>query len=324
MSDSPVSQILRLLFSSRRIAGGPAAPCGQEPCVECFATHRAKVDHFIREGVPIHFVIPAFPAKSPNPRKVLGTLPDFAERLSLEFLQSFCDYVGHCYAPGARITICSDGHVFSDLVGVSDEDVTGYRGELEQLLKAIGSDAINTYGLEDAFDSSDYAEQRAQLTGRYALSLEAIRERAIQDPAAQAIFSGIHRFLFEDHFGRSEGVSRNKVREQTKSLAYQVVQRSDAWSSLVEDFFPDALRLSIHPQTAHSQKIGIHMMRTRDNWLTPWHGVALDEGDGMRLVKREEAERLGATVVLRGGRPSHYIAPQTVRASQLLLQETTR
>ncbi|MGW3952334.1 L-tyrosine/L-tryptophan isonitrile synthase family protein [Streptomyces sp. NPDC004752] len=324
MSDSIADQILRLLFSFRRIAGGPANPCAQQPCDECFATHRPKVERFMKEGVPIHFVMPAFPAKSANRQKVLGKLPDLAERLSLEFLQSFCDYVSHHYGPGARITICSDGHVFSDLVGVDDQDVTDYRIELELLLDAIGSDAINTYGLGDAFQSGDYAEQREQLTSRYALSLEEIRDRARQDPAARSIFDGIHRFLFEDRLALSEGLSRNKVREECKPLAYQVVQRSDAWSGLVQDSFPDALRLSIHPQAAHSQKIGVHMLRTRDNWLTPWHGVALDEGDGVRLVKREEAEWLGATVVMRGGRPSHFIAPQAVHTSRLLLQEAAR
>ncbi|MER6523938.1 isocyanide synthase family protein [Streptomyces sp. NPDC001508] len=324
MSESFADQILQLLFSFRRITGGAADPCARQPCAECFAMHRPKVERFMREGVPIHFVMPAFPAKSANRHKVLGKLPDLAERLSLEFLQSFCDYVRHHYGPGAQITICSDGHVFSDLVGVDDQDVTDYRTELELLLGAIGADAINTYGLGDAFKCADHAEQREQLIRRYALSLEEIRDRARQDPAARSIFGGIHRFLFEDVLARSEGRSRNKVREECKPLAYQVIQRSDAWSGLVEDSFPDALRLSIHPQAAHSHKIGVHMIRTRDNWLTPWHGVALDEGDGVRLVKREEAECLGATVVMRGGRPSHFIAPQAVHTSRLLLQEAAR
>ncbi|WP_432903636.1 L-tyrosine/L-tryptophan isonitrile synthase family protein [Micromonospora matsumotoense] len=324
MPDSPEDQILRLLFSSRRIAGSATDPCAQQPCDECFAIHRPKVERFMAQGVPLHFVIPAFPAKSPNRKKVLGTLPDLGERLSLEFLQSFCDYVCHHYEPGAKITICSDGHVFSDLVGVDDQDVTAYRAELELLLRAIGSDSINTYGLENAFQSTDYTEQREQLTNRYARPVEEIRERALQDPAARSIFGGIHRFLFEDQLAVSEGRSRNTVREEAKLRAYRVVQRSDAWSALVEAFFPEALRLSIHPQAAHSQKIGIHMMRTRDNWLTPWHGVALDEGDGVRLVKREEAERLGATLVMRGGRPSHFIAPPASHKSRLLLQEAVR
>lgn len=321
MSHLLADQILRVLFASRRTAGGPADSCTVNPCEQCFALHRPKVEHFIEQGAPVHFVLPAFPAKSANRSKTLGPLPDLAERLSLESLQSFCDYVRHYYEPGARITVCSDGHVFADLVGVSDQDVTDYRTELEQLLQAIGADAIGTYGLEDAFDTGDYPEQRAVLTERYAQSVPDIRARVLQDATAKSLFGGIHRFLFEDQWARSEGRSRNSVREETKSLAYQVIQRSDAWSSLVEEFFPEALRLSIHPQDSHAQKIGIHMMRTRDNWLTPWHGVALDSGDGIRLVKRYEAEKLGATLVWRNNRPSHFIAPQALTLRGSLLEE---
>lgn len=148
-----------------------------------------------------------------------------------------------------------------------------------------------------------------------------MRARTLADPGARDIFGGIHRFLFEDRMALSTGRSRNSVREETKSLAYQVIQRSDAWSHLVEDFFPEALRLSIHPQVSHSPKIGIHMMRTRDNWLTPWHGVALDDGEGIRLVKRHEAERMGATLVMRGGRVSHYIAPNVSASVKPLIEE---
>ncbi|AWW40953.1 L-tyrosine/L-tryptophan isonitrile synthase family protein [Streptomyces cadmiisoli] len=321
MSDSPADQILRLLFASRRTSGGPADLCNGKPCERCFAQHRPKVEHFMARGVPLHFVLPAFPAKSANRNKVLGPLPDLAERLSLEFLQSFCDYVRHYYEPGARITVCSDGHVFADLVGVADQDVTDYRTELELLLRAIGADAINTYGLGDAFHSGGHDEQRARLTGRYAQPVADIRARVVEDAAARSLFSGIHRFLFEDQLVRSEGRSRNSVREKTKSRAYQVIQRSDAWSSLVEEYFPEALRLSIHPQDSHSHKIGIHMMRTRDNWLTPWHGVALDDGEGIRLVKRHEAEQLGATLVRRRNRPSHFIAPHVMTSRSPLLVE---
>ncbi|KUH38992.1 MULTISPECIES: L-tyrosine/L-tryptophan isonitrile synthase family protein [Streptomyces] len=321
MSGSPADEILRLVFSFRRLAHGAAADCAAGGCEQCFALHRPKVEHFIEQGVPVHFVIPAFPAKSPNPEKVLGTLPDMAERVSLEFLQELCDYTRHYYEPGARITICSDGHVFSDLVGVGDADVATYGVELETLLQAIGADAINTYGLQDAFPGFPFDEQRAMLTSQYAVPVEDVRARALKEPAARNIFGGIHRFLFEDRMATTTGRSRNSVREETKSLAYHVIQRSDAWSNLVEDFFPEALRLSIHPQVSHSQKIGIHMMRTRDNWLTPWHGVALDDGEGVRLVKRSEAEQLGATLVRRGGRDSHYIAPDVSSSLKPLIEE---
>ncbi|MEW2380396.1 L-tyrosine/L-tryptophan isonitrile synthase family protein [Micromonospora sp. NPDC047812] len=40
---------------------------------------------YVRSGEPLHFVLPAFPAKSRNPEKVVGSLPDLGIR-RVEFL----------------------------------------------------------------------------------------------------------------------------------------------------------------------------------------------------------------------------------------------
>jgi pyoverdine/dityrosine biosynthesis protein Dit1 len=77
----------------------------------------------------------------------------------------------------------------------------------------------------------------------------------------------------------------------------------------VAEKFPDAMRLSIHPQPPHSGKFGLQLMRSSDGWLTPWHGVVLDDGVALSLVKRWEAEKLNASIVWRDGRPSHFVAP---------------
>ncbi|MET5013336.1 L-tyrosine/L-tryptophan isonitrile synthase family protein, partial [Burkholderia pseudomallei] len=76
-----------------------------------------------------------------------------------------------------------------------------------------------------------------------------------------------------------------------------VIPRSWAWGAVLATRFPDAIRLSFHPQPAASLKIGVHMMPTRANWLTPWHGVAVDLGDQYALMKRSDVERLGGRVV---------------------------
>jgi pyoverdine/dityrosine biosynthesis protein Dit1 len=116
-------------------------------------------------------------------------------------------------------------------------------------------------------------------------------------------------FLLEDAATLQPDVSRNSLRQQCKDRAYELVRRSNAWSRLVAETFPDAVRLSIHPQPCHSEKIGFHLIRTTDNWLTPWHGAAVEVADGVVLVKRWEAEKLRASLVRRHGRPSHFVAP---------------
>ena len=83
-------------------------------------------------------MLPAFPTKSPNPNKVLGTLPDMAERLSLSFLNHLCQRIQLHYAPGMRILICSDGHVFGDLIRVADPAIDAYQAHIEQLILSWG------------------------------------------------------------------------------------------------------------------------------------------------------------------------------------------
>lgn len=304
-------RILTLVFRFRRIATTDA-PCAHAPCEQCFAPHVDRVKQYVRRGEPVHFILPAFPAKSPNHRKVLGVLPDMAERVALNFLQSLCEQVGHFYAPGARLTICSDGRVFSDLVCVRDEDVTSYKRELGMMLDEIGGSAIDLYALENVFHRIPYDEMRRRLTEEYATPLEQIRHEVHTDPAALGLFNGIHRFLFEDQVQLRPTETRTRVRQLTRDLAYQVIQRSHAWSDLIATQFPDALRLSIHPQPCHSSKIGVHMLRTRDNWITPWHGVVVDTGEEMVLVKREDAEKLEASLVWRRNRPSHFVGPAQI------------
>jgi L-tyrosine isonitrile synthase len=314
LSRTEVSKkILEVLYHFRRVNPSSASGSGAQDdgsCVACFQARQSKIENFVLHDEPIMFVIPAFPAKSPNREKVLGALPDLGERIALGFLQSLCDYISHFYAPGARIMICSDGHVFADVVRVSDEAVTGYRESLAAIIATEGWNSLELFGLDDAFDNLDYPMLRSVLERDYAVSLEELRANVQADEAARSLFNGIHRFMFEDAQGLLGGqVSRTKLRNDSKAAAYQTIRRSNAWSRLVAERFPDAMRLSIHPQPPHSGKFGLHLMRTADRWLTPWHGVVLDDGVTRTLVKRWEAEKFQATLVCRDGRPSHFVAP---------------
>ena len=298
-------EILRELFRHRRLQAD-AGICGSNPCDQCFALHLPKVRRFIAANEPIHFLLPAFPAKSPNPRKVLGRLPDMAEETALAFLERVSDEIKHLYSPGVRISICSDGRVFSDLVGVTDEDVSNYSVELRLMMERISASALDFFSMEDLFDVENHAAMREQLVIHYTDSLAAIETRAHSHEHHRTLFNGIQRFLFEDRLGVGTTKSRNQVRNECKDLAYQVIQRSDGWSRLLSDCFPTALRLSIHPQGPHSDKVGILLGEANDSWLTPWHGVAVKQRDKFTLMRRHEAEALGAKIVEREGRPSHY------------------
>jgi pyoverdine/dityrosine biosynthesis protein Dit1/AcrR family transcriptional regulator len=291
--------VLDRIFRRRRTLPGAS----REPSESARTLHLGRIEALMASRERIQLVLPAFPAKAPNAEKVLGKLPDAAESLALESLAELLEEIREAYPPGGELVICSDGHVFADVVGVSDADVRAYRRALEAMIDELATEHIKFFGLEDAFGEVSASKARELLLASYGDTEAAVRARAKGSPIHAAQVDGIHRLLFEDEVVRAPKQSRTQSRNVTRARAYEVVRRSDAWGNLVATAFPQAVRLSIHPQPDVSPKIGIALLATTDAWLTPWHGVALFEGDRARLVHRRDAERLGAVVVEEDGRP---------------------
>src|SRR5439155_21946887 len=159
--------ILRTVFRHRRLSTG-AGDCAATPCPHCFALHLPKVKYFVRARRPLHLILPAFPAKSPSRRKTLGPLPDMAEELALQYLQATCDELAALHPAGVRLTICSDGHVFSDLVGVTDDEVTRYSDEIARIANRLQLRSIDFFGTADLYEGTDYSDMRRRLVADYA------------------------------------------------------------------------------------------------------------------------------------------------------------
>jgi pyoverdine/dityrosine biosynthesis protein Dit1 len=66
--------------------------------------------------------------------------------------------------------------------------------------------------------------------------------------------------------------------------------------------FPKAIRLSIHPQPCGSEKLGIQFLPATNCWATPWHNVLLKNKHHWQLIKRIDAEQLGAKLA-----HDHYV-----------------
>ncbi|MYU55402.1 MULTISPECIES: L-tyrosine/L-tryptophan isonitrile synthase family protein [Streptomyces] len=260
----------------------------------------------VAAGAPVLFTLPGFPCKSPNPAKVLGHLPDEGERLSLRFLDDLCARVTAVHPPGARVLICSDGHVFSDLVHVPDRHIDAYGDALRALIRDEGLTHLDVFDLRDVYGDLPNDAKRTRIHARHAPSLETLRAQTRGDEPTRRLYQGITRFLFEDTVSFTG--SRSALQRDCRTRAYGVIQRSRAWGDLIAAHHPDACRLSIHPQPRGSAKFGIRLLDAPDVWLTPWHSCLLRHTDGRReLMRRADAERLGR-LVLRQGRPSHYEA----------------
>jgi pyoverdine/dityrosine biosynthesis protein Dit1/AcrR family transcriptional regulator len=298
-------KILLRIFVRRKLVN-QESNCIKNPCNICFAPHVIKVQKFIENQEPIHFILPAFPAKSPNHLKVLGKFPDLGEELALKSLQATCAEIKAIYPAGAKLTICSDGHVFSDLVEVPDQDVSDYSSKLKNIIADNQLSDLNVFDLSNLIElTPNYDLLRENLMKSYGDSDEQIKLKISTQPNQQLLFNGIHRFIFEDRCVLHGQNSNSKNRKESKHITYQVIARSNAWSRFLAEQFPNALRLSIHPQVAHSEKIGIKLCHAADNWITPWHGAIFLNNENFKLVKRSEAESLGATVIESKGYPSH-------------------
>lgn len=228
---------------------------------------------------------------------MIGVIPDMAERLSLIFLNSLCQRIQLYYAPGAHIIICSDGHVFSDLIRVTDKAINTYQDEIKNLLHEVGATHLSVFSLSDVEGLSDHASNydlmRKLLVDGYAESEEAIKQQLTRDEEGQQLYRSITRFLYEDSQLPSYSGSNTALQKDAKQRACGVIQRSWAWGNLLAQHFPTAIRLSIHPQPTDSVKMGIHMMPTKDDWLTPWHGVAANVNGQFVLMKKKRPSNWG-------------------------------
>ncbi|MFE6288105.1 L-tyrosine/L-tryptophan isonitrile synthase family protein [Streptomyces sp. NPDC057877] len=273
-------------------------------CAEAFPHQLRQIADVVRAGEPLTFTLPGFPCKSPNPAKVLGHLPDMGERLSLAFLHSLCTEIARVYPPGARLVVCSDGHVFGDLIGVPDDHIDAYADELRTFIDEMGLGRLSLFDLRDVLGDLPHDAKRAHVHDRYAPTTDALRAEIHADDHALALYRGITRFLVEDTAGHTG--TRSALQRACRRRAYGVIQRSRAWGDLIAYHHPRSVRLSIHPQPIGAHKFGIRLLDAPDAWTTPWHSTALRRADGTwTLMPRARAAELGRLVRL-GGRSSHF------------------
>lgn len=272
-------------------------------CTICQQQHIHFLKQHVKRNEPLLMVLPAFPAKSANRNKTISALPDRGEIMGLQNLNTLCRDLTKEYPPGVQLLICSDGRVFNDLVHVTDAEVDAYQHGIMKIIRNQQLEYVQLLSLDDFYPSTTgYEELRGKLITEFAEDKLIFRANVLGNPFQQYQFNGMHRFIVEDQRTMYPHLSTNQLRKKIKLITYEVMRRSHAWSNLLARHFPHALRLSIHPQPCGSQKFGIQFLPAGDRWATPWHNVLLKRGDKWQLLKRAEAERLGATLY-----DDHYV-----------------
>ncbi|KAL4886022.1 Pyoverdine/dityrosine biosynthesis protein-domain-containing protein [Aspergillus karnatakaensis] len=254
-----------------------------------------KVYTFTKDRKIIELCLPAFPCKSSNPNKVAGVQPDAAEHLALNHLHSFVEQVSRIYTPGATLWIISDGHVFSDNIGVDDYLVDEYGATLatqyQQRTPNTPKDQalIQFTGLEDLFFSSPESTaaftpsmlhtveipqpvqtvqtERAQLCRLLLENVGGIDRTHLRtlidrkDPDTVALYQGQSRFMLEDlgSYLSSKNIGNKQKKKIASLVAAEMIARNHAYSNLVELLFPHHIRLSIHAHNNSGPKFGIRL-----------------------------------------------------------------
>ncbi|KAF5635996.1 ABC1 transport [Fusarium sp. NRRL 52700] len=283
----------------------------------------AVVSRFVRARQKVVMCLPAFPFKSANKvEKVLGNLPDKAEELALARLNSICVTIGQFYEPGAELTVISDGLVYNDLLGISDQETWRYGSALRAMAERKGfshlsfsrlQDLVAVKGLPNDLNELTYVANatnfRRTLFNKYGRDgdLDIDHEIAV-NPDTLGTYKGYCRFLKSDlqHiFGPAK--SSAKYRKDVKYLAKQMLIRGYAFAGAVKARFPNHLRLSIHQSTGE-HKISLSLLNTKSGFTTPWHCSVVLMADGewlSGLTVDFKADRL-LELVEEDGRPSYF------------------
>ncbi|KAH9869828.1 hypothetical protein IAQ61_007041 [Plenodomus lingam] len=282
------------------------------------------VDKFVAAEEPVKMCLPAFPFKSANKvHKVLGNLPDKAEELALDRLNTMCSRIKDIYPPGAKLTIISDGLVYNDLLGIPDRDTWNYGEALREMCEQKGfkhidfsrlKDLATFPGLPEKLQEISYVANatnfRRVILNKYGKEDINIDNEIATNPDTKLTYLGYRRFLESDLqyiFPLGGGRTSNGYKRDVKYLAKQMLIRGYAFAGACKSAFPNHLRLSIH-QSVGEHKVSMSLLNTKTGYTTPWHCcVALmADGEWVSAPMGDFQSDPRFEVVHENGRPSYF------------------
>ncbi|RMZ77957.1 hypothetical protein DV738_g4111, partial [Chaetothyriales sp. CBS 135597] len=281
------------------------------------------IEKFVAAGTRVETCLPAFPFKSANKvYKVLGTLPDKAEELALERLNSMCARIREVYAPGAKVTIISDGTTYNDLLSISDRDTWAYGEALRKMAKQKKFGYIDFARMKDLLDIplpdqlreityvANCTNFRRLLLNKYSRPDFDIDHEIATNPDTKLTYLGYRRFLESDlkHiYTLGENRTNHAYKKDVKYLAKQMLIRGYAFAGAVRNAFPNHLRLSIH-ESVGGHKVSMSLLNTKTGYTTPWHcSVALLEGgEWISAPMGDFKSDPRLELIYEDGRPSYF------------------
>ncbi|KAI1671189.1 DIT1, Pyoverdine dityrosine biosynthesis protein [Pyrenophora tritici-repentis] len=281
------------------------------------------IDQFVLAGKRVETCLPAFPFKSANKvYKVLGPLPDKAEELALERLNSMCARIEQIYKPGAKVTIISDGITYNDLLSISDCETWRYGEALRRMAADKKFNHLGFARMQDLLDFplpdklreityvANCTNFRRLLLNKYGKPNMNIDQEIKSNPDTMLTYLGYRKFLESDLkyiFALGEDRGSNQYKRDVKYVAKEMLIRGYAFAGAIKDAFPNHLRLSIH-ESIGEHKVSFSLLNTNTGYTTPWHcSVAqLADGQWVSAPMGEFQKDPRLEVVYEEGRPSYF------------------
>ena len=261
-----------------------------------FETFLPIVKGQVERKESIKMLLPGFPFKSPNDKtKVLGKLPDLGEELALKRLDSIASAIDAVYEHGAEIHITSDGLVYNDLLGVTDETVWDFGQAVRAMADAHNLTHLSFLRLWDLlgntgdFKSKDYylanaASIRQELKARFG-------DKAFEADMANKSTADMHmthtkylEFLEQDlRFNKRHlALDEEGKKANMADTAKEMMGRWKAFSAALAAVPTEYVRLSIH-DSGGKDKLSMALIPQREKGAlgaTPWHSTLIVEEDG--------------------------------------------
>ncbi|KAI1323440.1 Pyoverdine/dityrosine biosynthesis protein-domain-containing protein [Xylariaceae sp. FL0255] len=279
----------------------------------------------VEKNEAIRLILPAFPWKSVNSvEKVTGKLPDFGEELALFRLNQLCEDIRNVYPPGGTIFIATDGVVFDDVVGISDEDTWAYGEGLIAMAMDFGLKNIRLMRVMDILGYTDgelldkelylslTKKCRAEILSNYGRTEAEVRQMMKDDPDTLLTYCGFIRFLETDLryspiITDAGAMSGHKYRKVVKKVAINMMIRAESFTKLLQALCPGYVRLSIHPSTgAVKLSMPLIIQGSGEFPRSPWHSSVAIALDGSYKTVHTKDVKETHTLITKDGRGYYF------------------
>lgn len=305
IASRPLQRLSNVEDSILRIIGLTKYRRGPKRFLDCeLPAYRERIENAVSNNQPIEFILPSFPVKCLNPLKVRRITPDLAEVGSLTQIYSLCAEIERIYEPGAQFTLITDGIVYAPIFNEPIEQAELYQSGLASIIQDLElNNYIKTIDMSELISNTEYFDQRhqevkldlTQYMKPYLDSKTMNLHYQYTDPHIINIVNSTMHNMNLTEFSEEE-LESVFVYQNNPSLARKLNLRAEKVAfdylsfiqtinkiSLVQGYFPTALRATCHPKRG---QLGLQMVNNR-SYNFPWNGVGILRFDGTVRVEHE-------------------------------------